>query len=278
MVKAYWRRVAARAWRTSIQTLGFESRGRVVTAFLSALAIAAVLLFWGSQDAAGDMALERTVIWALAISAFLFAYVWGFLKAPAGMENEAAEAADAKIEGLNERIEALENERRQILTFDFRPEDNKFFEIVNSREGGHYREFRIGRVAVKNLSNSKSVRDLQTTLIHYREDGGKKYNTVDILLSSYSSKQTVEDIPARRNVTYDLFRIKKEGHVPHISLGPLPDGSYKQIPTGRYRLKITASSTDMPPLTGFFLLDVKDSGKVVYGPWRDGDSSNVIST
>ncbi len=66
MVGVYWRKVAVRAWSQSLRTLGFDSRGRVVTAFLTALIAAAVLLFWGSQDAAGDMALERGVIWALA--------------------------------------------------------------------------------------------------------------------------------------------------------------------------------------------------------------------
>lgn len=59
-----------------------------MTAFLSTLAVAAILLFWGSQDAAGDMALERGAIWALMILAFPFVYLWYFARTPAILDYE----------------------------------------------------------------------------------------------------------------------------------------------------------------------------------------------
>lgn len=88
MQAKYWLRVAGLAWSKTIQALGLDSRGRVVTAFLTALTAAAVLLFWGSQDAAGDMALERGAIWALAVLVFPFLYVWYFVTTPAKIDDE----------------------------------------------------------------------------------------------------------------------------------------------------------------------------------------------
>jgi hypothetical protein len=46
------------------------------------------LLFWGSQDSAGDMALERGVVWGLAIAAFPFVYAWQFIRTPAVLDAE----------------------------------------------------------------------------------------------------------------------------------------------------------------------------------------------
>ena len=107
MVKAYWPKVAVHAWSQSLQTLGFTSRGRIVTAFLTALGVAAVLLFWGSQDAAGDMVLERGAIWALGILAFPFVYGWHFIKAPAEMENQLKTGLNKKITDLEATVNTL---------------------------------------------------------------------------------------------------------------------------------------------------------------------------
>lgn len=101
MVRDYWRRVFAYAWQRSVTALGFGSKGRIVTAIFSALAVVAVLLFWGSQDAAGDMALERGTLWGLTIMAFPFVYMWYFFRAPAEMDLEKKN----EITGLNHEIQ-----------------------------------------------------------------------------------------------------------------------------------------------------------------------------
>lgn len=80
MVRDYWRRVVVRAWEQTIRSLGFESRGRIVTAIFSFVVTVAVLLFWGSQDAAGDMTLERGALWVITLLAFPFIYLWIFLR------------------------------------------------------------------------------------------------------------------------------------------------------------------------------------------------------
>lgn len=88
MVWNYWRRVFAHTWRRSVRTIGFESRIRVVTAALTAVIAAAALLFWGSQDAVGDFALERGVLWATAVLIFPIVYFWHLFRAPAEIDHE----------------------------------------------------------------------------------------------------------------------------------------------------------------------------------------------
>lgn len=100
MAKAYWRKVAVLAWSQSLQTLRLTSSVGIVLTILTALVMVAVLLFWGSQDAAGDMILERGAIWAVAILAFPFVYGWHFMLMPAKMDEEK----NNNIETLNGRL------------------------------------------------------------------------------------------------------------------------------------------------------------------------------
>lgn len=76
--------------------------------FLMVLTATAVLLFWGSQDAAGDMVLERGAIWALAILAFPFVYGWHFIRAPVEMENQLKSDLGQIITGLEATVKTLQ--------------------------------------------------------------------------------------------------------------------------------------------------------------------------
>ena len=119
MVRAYWWRVFSRSWNQSLRTLGLDSRGRIVTAFLTFLITIAVLLFWGSQDAASDAALERSVIWALALLAFPAVYVWNFVRAPAEIDQQNRRNINNLVgvtSKLTVQLAKKETDRIKILT------------------------------------------------------------------------------------------------------------------------------------------------------------------
>ncbi|WP_340116404.1 hypothetical protein [Pelagibius sp. 7325] len=82
-----------------------------MTAFLTFLAVVAVLLFWGSQDAAGDAALERGALWALTLLAFPFVYIWQFLRAPAELDDLSQRQGGALVDQLNKVQGELEAKR-----------------------------------------------------------------------------------------------------------------------------------------------------------------------
>lgn len=272
----YWGRVHRRAVREAARSLGLDSREQIVIKAVVTVAVIGVLSYWGSEDAPFDEILSFGARLAVLVLLILPAiYLWKFVKIPPKMEQEAKEEFSEELNFLNQRMTILESEREQILSFEFRGEDNKFLETVPFQEGENLVGYKVGRVAVKNLSHTTMVRNLRVKLVHYWEDGGPIFQTVDILLRSYSSGDTVEDVGARGNVTCDLFRVPQGENTTHIDLGPYPNGNYKQIPTGKYRLKITASSADTPSISQFFLLHVKENGEIIYRRWIEAESLHV---
>lgn len=266
---AYWKRIARRAWTNT--TTGHQHWKAHIGFRAGAAFIFGTVVFFATLGK--DKVMEELQVWAaytLAAGAALFIWelIRNFFRAPAEMEREAKQTAQAQIDELRERLEQLEDKRSQVLHFDFRPEDNKYLENLESGW--------IGRVAVKNTSETDAVLNLKTKLVHYWADGVPSYHTLDINLSSYSTDTQTEDVPSRGNVTYNLFRVDGVGRNRTLSLGPRADGSYEVIPLGRYRLKITAFQTNGPRLAQWFLLDVKDSGKPEYRPWKPGDSVHEL--
>ena len=78
-------------------------------------------------------------------------------------------------------------------------------------------------------------------------------------------------------MTCNLFRVRNKDQISNFELGPYPDGLYKQVPIGKYRLKITASSADTPSISQFFLLDIKANGEIMYRPWREAETTHVMT-
>ncbi len=276
-MRDYWKRVGYRAYSETTALLGVDSREKIVIKGIFVVAIILALALFGSKDASTDEMIVRFTIIAVFVLLILLVYAWKFVDSPPRIESEAAAEANAKISSLQERITALEDERQQILTFEFRPEDNKYLEVVRDTYASRIREFKVGRVAVKNLSHAKMVQGLRLTLVHYWEDKAPIYNTVDVLLTSYSSAGTVEDVGPRRNLTCNLFRVRNKDQLSNFEFGPYPDGLYKQVSIGKYRLKITASSADTPSISQFFLLDVKANGEIMYRPWRKAETTHVMT-
>jgi len=268
----YWIRVFKHAYSQTI-TKDAYWRSHLGWGAVAAFGIGAAL-FWYWEG--WDKTVEQWNVWiAFSAAAGIFLLIGALLlnifRAPSDLEHRIKKQYLAKIRRLEDRITHLENSQQQLLEFDFRPEDNKFLQSVFI--GRNLAPDVVGRVAVKNTSKSLPVSDVETTLIHYWRDGACRYVTTEIPLSSYSTGETRDSIPPRRSITYDLFRISGADNK-MIALGPRPDGTFERIPTGRYRVKITASSTSTPSLSRFFLLELHPSGEIEYRPWRPGDSKH----
>lgn len=139
MVGAYWRRAGAHAWSRTIKALGYRSKGRIAATFLTAVAAAGILLFWGSQDAAGDMALARGGLWAIAIMVFPFLYVWHFVHAPAELDQQSTDNIKRLVDvtsKLTAQLIKKKTDRFKILTLSVFKENgqNLMSEKISAEE------------------------------------------------------------------------------------------------------------------------------------------------
>jgi hypothetical protein len=256
----YWRHVRARASADTKAALSIGPKERIAIGVV--LTITAIALLWmlGSEGASWDEAIGKVGPWiVLILTVYPIVWTWKFLKAPAKMDSE-----------LRERIAALEARLEPRLAFTWRPNDNKYLERVDSPEG-MMEPIKIGSVAVKNLSERESVRDVEVRLIHYRTDDF--FKSLDRHLLNNSDGQQKVNLHARSEANFNLFRVAENGT--SISLGPFVGGDATRLPPGRWTLKVTASAENMKRENALFLLEFDSHGNIKYGLL--GNTSDVDS-
>ena len=263
--RAYWRLVAKRAAQDARAALLIETGERLVVG--AVVAITAIVLLWlyGSEGASWDAALERMGPWIILIlAAFPVVWIWKLITVAAKMDAD-----------LREEIAVLERQLSPTMGFEWRPEDNKFLEIVESAYTRSWsdtsRQQKIGRVAVKNYSHSKSICGVGVDLIHYKHDGSPKYTTIAKRLIACSLGASTVDLHARCEETFDVFSATHGDD--HIILGRFADGSPGvRLPIGKYQLKITALATDMARVDEFYFLSFQGYDHIEFRRWEPGDT------
>jgi hypothetical protein len=242
------------------------SWGGLIFSLIAIIAAIWGLAVLGSEDAALDELIARLGIGVFSVAAIVGLYLYGFKNIP--------QEWDA---GLRKQIDSLEAQLVPQLEFTFRSDDNKYLErrsiYVGMKAGQELRrEALIGRVAVKNPSHSRSVRDVEVSLIHYVKDGHTRPVTIDKKLIAHSITRPIVTLHARREETYELFRCYKDKV--ELLLEAFADRETVQVERGRYRIKVTASGESSPRVDAFFFLEFSAYDRVEFRPWMAGDTSH----
>ncbi len=235
----------------------------VLLALLGIAGTSWALFAWGSSDAPGDLIIERIVVGAVSLG-------WLGLLYTQAVKNIPKEW-DAKKE---KEIGELKAKAIPRLRFVYDGKDTKYLETKRILVSRTPKLYQVGRVAVKNDSESESVLKAEITLVHCNKDGVNSPETIDRKLIAPSLGQPILDIHAQRTENFDLFRIRGEGKARGIEFGPFADGSYKTIPAGKYAVKVTASAASMSRIYQMYFLSLDEDQKVTFRPYQQGDTSH----
>lgn len=104
MVKAYWRLIAARAFKEACNAAGLTTRGGVMIASAVVLAMVLTLGFLGSADAQRDEIIARGGAIAFIVLFVLALFAWKFVTTPAVVYGEQGEAIHALQLRLKPRL------------------------------------------------------------------------------------------------------------------------------------------------------------------------------
>ncbi|MGE0650299.1 MAG: hypothetical protein AB7P12_00915 [Alphaproteobacteria bacterium] len=261
----YWRRVHRAAFKRAFANTG----GTVMNLVYSLVSIALLvwgLAVWGSSDAARDEIIARTILAAFSAALLVGQYVYWIRKIP-------AEWDDTK----NREIENLKARSAPTLRFVYDKDDEKYYQRQSEITKGIGVEYFAGRVAVKNDSETETVRSAELTLINYRKDGDNKYYPFDRKLRAPSLNKFIIDVHPQRTENFDLFRIRGANRGRQIRFGPFADGSYTPLPPGKYAVKVTASADCMNRVYQMYFIELETSQKVTFRPWQPGDTSHSFS-
>ena len=233
-VCAFWR---AAARRLRLDTLAFFSSHKKevwLTVVLPIVVGAPIhLVTRGPTAMLGELEIIATYTLAPLATLTLLVIIWNAIAAPARLFIDKKGEADI----AHAEVQSLQQQASPRLQFTWRPEDNKHLEYVQDAQ--------IGRVAVKNLSKTQTVRNVDVTLIDYRRDGEFWYTTIDRKILANSIDQPIVNINPWREENFNLFRAYvrslRDGAGLELTFGPFVNGSGERIQSGTYKVKITAS-------------------------------------
>jgi hypothetical protein len=129
------------------------------------------------------------------VAVYPVVWAWKFIKMPGKMDYE-----------LREQIATLENRLKPALQFTWRPEENKFLEVVEKRStfpaGARtvklHNSVKVGRVAIKNMSYAESIIGAHVSLVNYESGAKEKYISVDKRLIARSTGEPIVNLDHRR--------------------------------------------------------------------------------
>jgi hypothetical protein len=255
----YWRRVHREAFRRARARV----LGAAVTIALTLSGIVAAvwgLTVLGSEDAARDEILGRLFVAVASGVALIIIYLYWIVRIPSEWDERA-----------RKKIAALEDRMAPRLEFTWRANDNKYLDSAEPPKGR--RELmKIGRVAVKNMSEAETLHNVEASLINYKIDRHASFTSIDKHLRNSSTGQQSTHLHARREANFNLFYVMQ--NATRIRLGPFVDGADIALRPGKYALKVTASAEDMIRKDALFFLHFDSFEYIEFRPWQPGDTSH----
>jgi hypothetical protein len=270
MDNGYWQRACRKAWSYTVSELHLNSRASTTVWLLGTAAVLAGLAFLGSKDAAWDEFAVRAILVFVTLGVIPFVFAYKLIQTPPLLESEANTRSVVLHDALSSRIEQLERRLRPVLQIEFVEHENKHFETIHDGE----LQYQVGRIAVRNTSNSETVEDVDVTLIHYKKHGESIHTTIDKKLVADSIGQQVVDIHSRRAENFNLFRVRADVPGACLCFGPFPNTSYVKVTPGRYRVKVTASGKSVPRCDAYYLIEALDDGPITFRIWQVGDTEH----
>src|SRR3546814_193791 len=149
---SYWRRVH----RTALKRVGGDFGSLLTNIAITLCALGAVvwgLLLFGSEDAARDELISRSIIAGCGFFLLVTQYLFIVGKVPAEWDKEK-----------NKIIDNLEEQGRPTIRFEHNKKDNKHLEMKDILIGSGTRRYWVGRVAIRNVSEAESVERAEVTL------------------------------------------------------------------------------------------------------------------
>lgn len=125
----YWGEISKRSAFAAAESVGFDTRDRIMIKALAAIAILFALAFWGSEDASRDEVVARLALAAIVIFIFPLLYLWNLVRVPPKLHNEKV-AQIGEAQAATERIAADNADLRNKLDELTRP--NFSLEIQNA--------------------------------------------------------------------------------------------------------------------------------------------------